>query len=218
MTLKQYLNDRSLEAQARVLDVRVETEAKAWVQLDRTIFHAQGGGQKADRGTLGGLPVLAVAHTSDGSVDHLVDLSSGMVERGQDVVLLVDAEGRALHSRYHTAGHLLADLVCARHAGLRAKAGHQWPGEARVEFEGQLPEANELTQHLLADLETAISADLPVRLVGDPFSSRAVQIGDYPVMPCGGTHVLHLRELGSVRVRSVKGTKHGGLRVGYELV
>jgi Ser-tRNA(Ala) deacylase AlaX len=67
-------------------------------------------------------------------------------------------------------------------------------------------------------LEAARSRNLPIKVVGDPFSSRAIQIGDFlPAVPCGGTHVESAAEIGRVGVRGIK-FKSGQLRIGYSVV
>ena len=211
-TRKDYLAEpQRLGASATVLEILPGPPAV--VRLDRTIFHAQGGGQKADRGRIGGAQVLHVVHQGD-DVDHQMGDVSGLAV-GAQVALEVDADWRALNAALHTAGHLVAGAVEALHPELRAVAGHQWPGEGRVEFVGELPAERIDVDAINARLAEDIARDLSVTIVGDPFTQRAMRIGSYTAIPCGGTHVAHLGQIASVSVRSVK-AKGGKVRMGFD--
>lgn len=213
MTHKLYLTaDPPMDGTATVLDVG-ETDGRAWVRLDRTPFHAQGGGQKADRGRIGPATVVHVVHAEGGEVLHVVEDASGLVV-GESVEVSVDADWRGVCARSHTAGHLIAALVEARYPELTAVSGHHWPGQSRVEFSGPRPESAEVNEHLVADLAAAIAAALPVAVEGDPQTDRRIRIGEHPAVPCGGTHLAHLGELGEVTIARVR-AKSGKLRISY---
>lgn len=212
MTHKDYLSDpQRLAGLATVLEVL--PGSPAIVRLDRTLFHAQGGGQKADRGRIGAAQVTHVMHNGD-IVDHHVDDLAGLVP-GARVELQVDAEWRALNAALHTAGHLVAGVAERLYPGLKAVAGHQWPGEGRVEFVGALRAEDIAIDAINAALAADIAADLPVEVVGDPHRARAVRIGPYAPIPCGGTHVASLGRIAHAAVRSVK-AKGGKVRMGYD--
>lgn len=75
MTEKLYYSEpRRLEFKARVVAVGVE-KSGVRVALDRTCFYPEGGGQPADRGTLGGVPVRTVQKQGD-VVWHWLDSAS----------------------------------------------------------------------------------------------------------------------------------------------
>jgi len=217
MTTKAYLEDASLSGNATVTATGVdESKGWHWVRLDRTLFHAQGGGQKADRGTIEGIAVEHVAHGPEGTVDHFVKDSS-VFAVGQEVAMAVDADWRLTNARSHTAGHLIAALVERRWPAMQALSGHHWPGEARVEFGGDpKPDLDEVRTMLAADLEGAIAADLPVSIEGDPHSDRSIAIGDHPAVGCGGTHLANLAALGGVELQRIR-SKSGKLRISYDL-
>jgi Ser-tRNA(Ala) deacylase AlaX len=216
VTIKAYLNDTSLQTTALVTSVALDAASgRAIVRLDRTLFHPQGGGQKSDRGTLGGVAVTHVTHAVEGQVDHFLATSEHVLRVGTEVSLEVDAAWRAVNASSHTAGHLLAALVERRYPGVRAEAGHHWPGEARVEFVGPVDKLLEdLRQHLEHDAHDAIANDLVVTVEGDPFHSRTVRIGTFPAVPCGGTHVTSTAALATLVMTGVR-VKSGRLRVSY---
>jgi alanyl-tRNA synthetase len=212
MTRKLYLlNPKTNSCSATILSIDRENNH---VCVDQTIFHPQGGGQMSDTGTLGPANVIKAVQNDDG-VWHHVDNINGLKE-GQVCSLAINAEKRFLYSRYHTAGHLVASVVEALYPNLHAISGHQWPGESRVDFEGdtatQKVVADDINARLLEDLQS----NLAVTLEGDPFLDRSIKIGKHNSIPCGGTHVASLNELGSVMVRSIK-IKGSRVRIGYEI-
>lgn len=185
MTLKTYLTSDALTGRATITAI---DPAKPSVRLSETLFHPQGGGQRDDRGRIGPARVLDTRHAEGGDVDHLVDTFEGLGV-GRDVDIAVDEAHRREGARLHSAGHLLADAVQAIRPALRAVAGHHWKGEARVEFEGAVDVDPGFETDLTAKLGELIAARLPVEVVGDPFSSRALKIGDFAPVGCGGKHV-----------------------------
>ena len=211
-TRKDYLAEpQRLQGRATVLEVLPGTPTI--VRLDRTIFHAQGGGQKADRGHIGPARVTHVVHNGE-AVDHHVDDPAGLAP-GDEVTLAVDCDWRWLNAALHTAGHLVGGVVETLYPGLKAVSGHQWPGEGRVEFLGDLRAEDISIEAINARLAADIAARLPVEIVGDPFTRRAMRIGAYAPIPCGGTHVTQLGEIASATVRSVK-AKGGKVRMGFD--
>jgi alanyl-tRNA synthetase len=209
-TEKVYLWSKDLAAEATITAL-MDGDRKI-VRLTQTVFHPQGGGQRADAGTIGGRPVLDVRHAADGEVDHVVASFDGL-KVGDAVGIEVDPARRRLHARLHSAGHLIADAGTMVAPQLVAKAGHHWPGEARVEFEGAVDDIPAFTAALSDKLDALVAGDGPLALVGDPQTSRAVKICGAPV-PCGGTHVERLGEIGHISIRKVQ-KKDGSLRVGY---
>jgi len=213
VTIKSYLSDPvTLRGMATVTRIIESGAGPSVIRLDRTLFHAQGGGQKADRGRIGPATVLQVAHNED-DVDHVVESTAGLTP-GQAVQLEIDEPWRRLNSAYHTAGHLLAAVVETIYPELKAVSGHQWPGEARVEFSGADKASGLSADAINARLTADVAAALPVVIVGDPYLDRAIRIGDYDAIPCGGVHVPSLGEIQDVTVLAIK-AKGGRLRVSY---
>jgi Ser-tRNA(Ala) deacylase AlaX len=211
-TLRRYLNESSLTGKTTISEII--WESKPIVRTTETFFHPQGGGQKADRGNIGPAHVLHVVHNG-GLVDHFVDSADGL-QVGSKFDFAIDIEWRKLNSAYHTGGHLIASLIEAKNIGLTAIAGHQWPGEARVEFAIAEGFDGQFTPELLsAELRDLCLAKLPIQINGDPFKNREIQIGNFKPIPCGGTHLNNLSELASVKVTGMK-AKSGRLRISYE--
>lgn len=213
MTVKDYLRSDKLSSSAVITSVQLgETPI---VRLDNTLFHPQGGGQRGDRGFIGPARVLDTRHAEGGEVDHFVDRVDALTI-GDRVDIEVDALHRRQGAQLHSAGHLIAEAAQALKPGLRAVAGHHWKGEARVEFEGAVEVDPAFATDLAQKLCDLAADALPVTVMGEPFTCRAVQIGDFEPVGCGGTHVKTTAELTGIRLTGIR-TRKGRLRISYDL-
>jgi Ser-tRNA(Ala) deacylase AlaX len=208
---KTYLTSSALTGEAQITEL-IDGERKI-VRLSCTVFHPQGGGQRADTGTIADTAVIDVRHAEGGEVDHIVQSLEGLGV-GQTIPLAVDAEKRNLHARLHSGGHLIADAALDVAPHLVARSGHHWPKEARVEFEGEVADTTAFTKALQAAVDQHIASNGPITMVGDPNTSRAVRVGSGVPVGCGGTHVATLGEIGAITIRKVQ-QKKGMLRVSY---
>ena len=210
-----------------------------------TIFHAQGGGQPSDTGAITAGEVRFEVHQvrkADAAILHMGSFASPKLFKGdgaEEGAQSIDVDKRLLHSRIHTAGHILGLAAAALRAEgamdagiVDGKASH-YPGAAFVEFVGLVPSA--LKGALQAKTDELVDADLPVEIlfwdeerarrectgVLDSFKQdedgvRVVRIGDAGSYPCGGTHVRSTKGCGRVVVRNVKRQK-GVTKVSYEV-
>ncbi len=105
-TRKLYCEDpRLIEFQARL--VACEKSAKGWeVELDKTAFYPEGGGQPSDRGWIDGVPVLDVQQ-ANGSVRHLVAARLAAAP-GATLTGKLDWERRFDYMQQHTGQHLVS--------------------------------------------------------------------------------------------------------------
>jgi alanyl-tRNA synthetase len=220
---------------ARVIGVGEDSKG-AYLLLDETIFYPQGGGQPADQGIIKTesetLPIHFVSFVEE-NVRHytIAPIFENLV--GQSVLCEVNHDRRYLNARYHTAGHILADVVTNIYPQVRAVKGHQFPGEAYVEFIDASSESMDI-QTVQEKLVNCISDALPVHVYeiakndyedkygvlpyptpnDKPF--RVVGIGSFPPVPCGGTHVKNAVYIGHVKIRKIK-NKKCRVKVSYEL-
>jgi alanyl-tRNA synthetase len=236
MTERLYLADPELLTfEAHVMAVRAH-QGRPAVLLDRSAFYPEGGGQPADRGLLGGVPVVDVQEV-DGEVLHVLGgpAPAGRVE-GE-----VDAARRRDHLQQHHGQHLLSAAFEAR-AGAHTVSFHLGAETCTIDLD-QPPGA--LSPDLLRAVEAAandlVFRDLPVvarelspaELASLPLrkepakGSRVVVVGalapgeDLPrreaivdASPCGGTHPHRTGAVGAIAVlRAQKWT--GGARVEF---
>jgi alanyl-tRNA synthetase len=215
VTDRLYLDASDLLAfDAVVREVRTLGDRPA-VVLDRTAFYPEGGGQPADQGDLGGVPVLDVQEV-DGVLLHVLGgpAPSGAV-RGQ-----VDAARRRDHLQQHHGQHLLSAAFVAV-LGARTTSFHLGAELSTIDLEvaaSRLDVAalrrvegrvNDLVFRDLPvvarDFSPAELAALPLRneamkgarvvVVGDPATGGIVDAS-----PCGGTHPRRTGEVGTVAV------------------
>lgn len=204
-----YLTSDDLECTARVLSCEQTQEGLWAVVCDRTVFHPQGGGQPSDIGWINEVVVRKVIHTPEAIV-HLCEAALG-----GEVSMAVDAKTRRLNSRLHSAGHIIG-FVGDEH-GWHATKGNHFPGESRVVFEPQNPEAIQLTEAevLQSEVNALISKKLERRIT-EIDGLRYVTWGDLRAYPCGGTHVANTEEIGKVCISKIK-MKKGQITVSYSL-
>ncbi|MBA7843383.1 alanyl-tRNA editing protein [Klebsiella sp. RHBSTW-00484] len=208
MTERLYYTSDAAECRARVVNCLSEADGRYAIELDRTLFHPQGGGQPADRGWIADVAVESVIVRGD-SIAHIVSQPLALDE----VAIRIDIEARQIHARLHSAGHLLGQA--GESFGWQPIKAHHWPGEGRITFaagaNAVLPEAS----MMLEKVETWQAENLP-RQVSFTDGLRKVGFGDMLSYPCGGTHVATLSELGKVIVTQVK-MKKGQMIVSYTL-
>lgn len=211
MTIKRYLESAALSGTTIVTGI--VNDPRPIIRLRETWFHAQGGGQRGDRGRIGPARVLDTRHGADEEIDHFVDSTAG-VAVGQAVDIAVDADHRRRGALLHSGGHLIAEAMQTIRPSLRAVAGHHWENEARVEFDGEAEADETLFDDLSGYVSQLIAANLPIRIVGDPFCNRGIRIGDFGAVGCGGTHVTATADLAGLRIIGIR-KKGGRLRVSY---
>ncbi|MFJ2976502.1 alanyl-tRNA editing protein [Kluyvera sp. NPDC087067] len=208
MTERLYYTSDDTRGHATITHCTAEPDGRYAITLERTLFHPQGGGQPSDSGTLGGNPVESVM-TRGEEVVHIVAQPLPLGETTQ----CVDAAVRHLHSRLHSAGHMIGQA--GETFGWRPIKAHHWPNEGRITFAagegGTLPEAAQL----LAIIRQWQNDNLARRIDFDG-GLRQVGFGELPGYPCGGTHVARLSELGEVVITQVK-MKKGQMVVSYTL-
>lgn len=239
MTKLLYLDETYLfEANAFVQAVDRD-ERGGFLTLDQTVFYPQGGGQPADKGYIQiegeNIPVSFVSFY-EGVVRHNVpDAYWKETYIGKMAKLSVDRLYRLDNARLHTGGHLISHVLETLDARLIPIKGYHFPEGGHVEFVNEHGvDANALIEEANEKLaqDVAVSFDVTAELANfdtisrlrphlAPFvpkdkPSRIVTIGGYVGLPCGGTHVANLMQLGSIKVTKAKKQK-ANLRVSYEL-
>ncbi|OBS09278.1 alanyl-tRNA editing protein [Acidihalobacter prosperus] len=201
MTLRKYFLSDELASHARVLSCSGSDDGNTYrIVMDETLFHPQGGGQPADQGWIGGVRVLHVSQEQGDIVHH----AEAPVARGE-IDIHVDEALRHLHSRLHSAGHLIGHVgallgwqpIKAQHARDQASVTFK-PGE-------QAQPLDEAT--LQAHLDDLLRRNLPKQTIVDAKGFRTVGFGELPPFPCGGTHVASTGEIGGIVLKGVHDSK-----------
>lgn len=161
------------ECSASVLQVEKQEE-KVCVTLDRTVMHAQGGGQPTDKGSfsVGDETVLQVEKVTmdraTGIATHAGKLTmpDRCLEVGEQVQINVDKEMRQILSECHTAGHVVDSAMAKCGKFLKPSKAYHFLEGPYVEYEGSL-EADEKTS-LLSKLQEAfydlVEEDIPTKI------------------------------------------------------
>jgi alanyl-tRNA synthetase len=229
MTERLYYADpycREFDAIVQRVDERAGRLA---VALDRTAFYPTSGGQPFDTGTLGGIAVLDVIDEDDGGVMHLMsEPASGVrLEPGQAVHGAIDWRRRFDHMQQHTGQHLLS-AACDRLFDARTISFHLGATASTIDL------ARELTREQIAAAEAEanrviwenrpiairfVSAEeaaaLPLRK--EPARGgtlRLIDVEEFDLSACGGTHVARTGAVGLIATGSVERFK-GGQRVEF---
>ncbi len=236
-----YHRDSSLnEAEVLVLATGMDELGPFFIP-DRTIFYFGGGGQPADSGFVrdpeGNMVPILKAIPAPGGIAHY--LASPHFAPGPGVALRmsIDPARRLLHSRIHTAGHLVGSMIFEQ---LRWKLvplkGYHYPDSPYVEFSNpeQLHELDSIPveegmrewirsdRAVFTSTDGSLDGDREKTFVPEGFSLeggrslRWVGIDGFKYYPCAGTHVPTLGLLGKVSIKYFKGKK-GNMRVAYQV-
>jgi alanyl-tRNA synthetase len=207
MTQRLFFTHDHLVADVDVLEC-TPVEQQFAVVLQSTIFHPQGGGQPFDTGWLGQSTVLKVVQEAERIV-HYVDQPVAL----GPVQARVDGQRRTLHTRLHSAGHLIGNA--GETLGWMPIKAHHWPGEGKISFIRGESAQDMQADALQEQVNQWIGADLPRHMTLDG-GTREVGFGDLPAYACGGTHVHALAQVGQVTILGLS-EKKGTLSVRYSL-
>lgn len=204
--------------------------------LEDTLFYPHGGGQPGDTGevTLGGrtVAILDTRYSKDRSCieHHLAEPVDAAP--GDDATLTLDWVRRYRHMRMHTCLHLLCHLIKDPVTGgnvgadlSRAEFDLSTPID-KAELEAQLnalieqgaPVTTEWLPESILDEQPDLVRTMSVQPPRGHGDIRMVRIEGLDYQPCGGTHLKDIREIGTVRIPSIKSKGKQNKRINVELV
>ena len=203
-------------------DVASEGDEVRFV-LDRTPFYAESGGQVGDQGLLrsdaGTIRVLDAQFGPGDVIVHTGIVESGEVRAGEEVHGQVDGERREATARAHTGTHIVhwtLKHLLGEHA--RQAGSLVGPGRLRFDFPHHSPVGWTALEEAEGIANDKTSSDDQVTIYETTFDEarnqgaialfgekygdfvRVVEVGDYSVELCGGTHVHHSGEVGTVHI------------------
>ena len=209
------------------------------VVVDRSVCYPRGGGQPGDRGWMiraDGSRLAIVDTVKDresGEILHLLEPGSPLPEPGESLRIEIDWDRRYRLMRLHSAMHMMCAVIPEPVTGGNIRDN----GSARLEFD--LPEPpdkaelerqlNELTHRdipmrtrWISDEELDAQPELVRTLSVQPPRGagrvRLVEFEGVDVQPCGGTHVANAREIGDIRIDSIKKKGRLNRRITISLV
>jgi alanyl-tRNA synthetase len=209
-----YQDSRLLEFDARVTSLSELDDGQIAVTLDRTAFYPTGGGQPTDTGMLGDARVVDCIDAEDAGVMHVIQ--GPAPEVGDKVHGRIDWPRRLDHLQQHTGQHILsAAFVHLFDAPTRSFRVLEHECEIDVALSDPTDEkiwqAVDLANQVIwesrpiriSQVTAEQAATLPLRK--EPAREgelRLIEIGDFDLTPCGGTHASSTGEVGVIAVRS----------------
>ena len=193
MTRKIFWEDPYLTG----LETRVSGVDGNDVTLAETIFFAQSGGQESDRGSIGGIPVLAARKEGFEIVYAMAD-GHGLAP-GDRVAIVIDWDRRYRLMRLHFAAEMVLELATRNLPEIDKIGAHIGADKARIDFAwGQNISA--AFPALKAEVDSIVESD---REITSAFSDAAAErryweVPGFARVPCGGTHLKRTREVGTV--------------------
>ncbi len=219
---------------SQVSELREGEEGEVF--LDTTPFYPEGGGQVGDRGVLAGpdgiAEVLGASSPISGLISHRVKVSRGSLAVDQRVSARVDDRAREGAASHHTITHML-------HAALRETLGPHVkqagslvaPNRLRFDFShfapltgGEIEQVEgRVTEKILEDIEVE-TAVLPIdealkkgaiAFFGEKYGDkvRVVQVADFSLELCGGTHLERTGQAGLFVIVSESSISSGVRRI-----
>ena len=206
------------------------------VFAEETPFYATSGGQEADTGIIrtaeGEFKVEDTVKLLGGKIGHVGVVVKGMIKTGDQAELCVDAEKRALSARNHSATHLLQKALRTV-LGTHVEQAGSSVNEDRLRFD--FSHFSAMTAEELQKVEEIVNeqivAGLPVKVENMPIEEarktgaqalfgekygdvvRVVNMGDYSIEFCGGTHVKNTNEIMAFKILSESGVAAGVRRI-----
>ncbi|MCW3978923.1 MAG: alanyl-tRNA editing protein [Candidatus Bathyarchaeota archaeon] len=170
------------------------------VELDKTAFHPEGGGQVGDAGSIGGIAVINTQKDGD-SVFHILE-SAPDFSVGDEVTCEIDWERRYRIMRLHSAAHIMEHFLWKRLGEIERLGSRVDENKDRADYayEGRLP-PEELNQ-VEEETNRFLAEGHEISILSDP-ERPGIRIWSCgPIeMPCGGTHVRNTEEIGVIRLR-----------------
>ena len=208
---------------------------EAVVILDSTPFYAESGGQVGDTGSLTeGMNSFHIdsCQKQAKAFLHMGKVTAGTISVGQVLHAQIDVDGRRSSERNHSATHLLhAALRTVLGTHVQQKGSLVTPERLRFDFSHfepikpeQLLEIEKLVNKNIMlnnpvgtnemDIESAKEKGA-MALFGEKYGDvvRVVDMGDFSVELCGGTHVCSTGQIGPFRLLSETGIASGVRRI-----
>ena len=207
------------------------------ILTDKTTFYGTMGGQVGDIGEIvssdGAKFVVSEAiKVAGGRTAHVGKVVAGSFKVSDKVSLNVDADNRAKTCRNHSATHLLQKaLQQVLGDGVEQAGSYQDPDKTRFDFSYHQAMTSEEIQKVEEIVNAKIMEALPVvtkemsieeakktgamALFGEKYGEtvRVVNMGDFSIELCGGTHVANTSHIGLFKILSESGVAAGVRRI-----
>ena len=214
----------------------VAAGAEAVVVLDHSPFYAEMGGQVADHGTITAdgvvFTVADVQKNKGGKFMHYGRLAQGVLHVGDTVHAAIDMERRKAIQRAHSTTHLL-DAALKKVLGDHVHQAGSLVEPDRLRFDfthfeaispEELRQVEELVNDAILEGYPVVTEILAIEeakkkgavaMFGEKYGEtvRVVEMSDFSVEFCGGTHVDNTAKAGPFRIKSESSVASGVRRI-----
>jgi alanyl-tRNA synthetase len=200
----------NVEFEANIIEEGNDNSGK-FVILDHTQFYPDGkGGQLGDRGTIEGASVVKVVEMDSDKIVHYVDEFPG----SRIVRCQIDGKRRRDISIQHTAQHILSGSFL-KLSGIETVGFHMSDDYTTVDLDaGDIDESIVLKAEFLANEVVLDNREVKKYYVSEADLDRLnirkkedignririVEIDDFDLSMCGGTHVNFTGEIGIIKI------------------
>ena len=211
---------------------------KNYLVLDQTTFYPEGGGQVGDTGIIrvGDIEYKVVdTQKVKDYVIHILDKEANIPE-GTTVYGEIDWQRRYRIMKHHTGTHVI--LSAAR----KVLGEHVWqagaektPQKARLDIthykmptEEEIKKIEDLANYVINDrrpvrpfninrIEAEMKYGVSIYAGGVPEGAevRLIEIKDWDIEGCGGTHLSNTSEIGALKIINVEKLQDGVIRLEY---
>lgn len=225
-----YQNSFLYEFDAEVVASVASADSRPAVILDRTAFYPTSGGQVFDTGwilprdaTDAKLGVIEVMETDDGQIIHILEKSAS-ISKGTRVHGLIDVERRRDHMRQHSGQHVLS-AAFVRLFNMPTVSFHMGAESCSIDLDtktlsgAQIESAEALANDVVMENRTVSirfvtqeeARGLGLRKIPPVKRDelRLIEVHDFDLSACGGTHVASTAQIGSVLLRKTEKTRQG---------
>ncbi len=224
-----------LTTETEIVDALSDGE-KGTIFVNETPFYATSGGQEADTGYIrtadGEFKVEDTVKLLGGKIGHIGVMTRGMIKTGDKVSLEVDAKKRALSARNHSATHLLQKALRTV-LGTHVEQAGSSVNEDRLRFDfthfsamtpEELKKVEDMVNEKIREALPVVVKNMPIEearktgaqaLFGEKYGDivRVVNMGDFSIEFCGGTHVSNTSEIMAFKIISETGVAAGVRRI-----
>ena len=234
MTERLYYHDPDLcDFEGKITEVvpSAEINRRHGVFLDRTAFYPTSGGQVHDTGWISArdgaastrLRVSEVVETEDGRVVHYIEADKPP-ERGTLIRGLIDTERRRDHKQQHSGQHVLS-AAFVRLFNIPTVSFHMGDDYCSIDLDtpnlaaeqvraaetlaNRVVQENRLVDIKFATQEEAQKLGLRKPPRADKEQLRLIDIHEFDLSACGGTHVQHTGQIGCILLRKMEKVRQG---------
>ena len=228
MTEHLYYHDSFLyEFDAEVVGVTT-VESRSAIILDRTAFYPTSGGQVFDTGWIvtaenARLRVTEVAEREDGDILHFLE-TPAQLQVGSRVHGAIDVDRRRDHMQQHTGQHVLS-AAFVRSLNMPTVSFHMGAEYCSIDLDTktltakQAEAAEELGNQVVTEdrsvgirfVTSAEAGELGLRKLppAERDQLRLIDIHDFDLTACGGTHVTSTGQIGCILLRKMEKVRQG---------